>query len=336
MPRSLVTGAAGFIGSHLVDYLVAQKHEVTALDDLSGGYCSNINDQADFRRMSVVDRAGISALFKDKRFDYVDHLAAYAAEGLSHHIRHHNYTVNLLGTTNLINAAVNVRGVRCFVFASSAAVYGDITPPFHEAQCPRPIDPYGIAKYAAELDLEAAHRLFSLPYLVFRLNNVYGPRQNLSDPYRNVIGIFIRRAMEGGTLPVFGSGSQQRAFTYVSDIVPTIAKSVHVCNHHNQAFNLGNDCPVSIIDLIGSLEQELGKQLELQRQPARGEVDIVYQDTRKAKGAFGLRGCETELATGIQQMVKWAKSAHIGKRTEEPIAIEVRQCLPPIWSELQK
>ena len=134
-PKSLVTGAAGFVGSHVVDELVARGHTVVALDDLSGGFRDNVNSRTRFVEGSVVDAALIKNLFDEHGFDYVFHLAAYAAEGLSHFIRRFNYENNLIGSVNLINASVNHK-VKCFVFTSSIAVYGRNQVPMTEDLVP--------------------------------------------------------------------------------------------------------------------------------------------------------------------------------------------------------
>jgi UDP-glucose 4-epimerase len=190
-PAALVTGAAGFIGSHLVrELLRLGRVRVVALDDLSGGYRHNVADGAEFVEASVTDHATLARLFDKHQFRYVYHLAAYAAEGLSHFIRRFNYTNNVIGSINLINESVR-HEVESFVFTSSIAVYGAVEPPMREDQMPRPEDPYGVAKYAVELDLAAAHEMFGLPYVVFRPHNFYGEYQNLGDSYRNVIGIFM-------------------------------------------------------------------------------------------------------------------------------------------------
>src|SRR5271166_2604250 len=220
LPRALVTGAAGFIWSHVVRALLAQgRVEVVALDDLSGGFCRNILAGVEFVEASITDHAQLARLFQRHRFRYVYHLAAYAAEGLSHFIRRFNYTNNVLGSINLINEAVR-HEVECFVFTSSIAVYGAVTPPMREDQRPCPEDPYGVAKLAVELDLAAARHIFMLPHVIFRPHNVYGEFQNLGDPYRNVIGIFMNQIMQGRPMTVFGDGTQRRAFSYVGDIAP--------------------------------------------------------------------------------------------------------------------
>ena len=188
--KALVTGGAGFMGSHVVDALLARGCAVVVLDDLSGGFEDNVSPKAVFVRGSVLDRPLIDRLFKEHRFEYVFHLAAYAAEGLSHFIRHFNYQNNLIGSVNLINASV-LHNVKCFVFTSSIAVYGSNQLPMTEELDPKPEDPYGISKYAVELDLRAARGMFGLNSVVFRPHNVPGERQNTGDKCQNVLGIFM-------------------------------------------------------------------------------------------------------------------------------------------------
>ncbi|MFZ1691816.1 MAG: NAD-dependent epimerase/dehydratase family protein, partial [Flavobacteriales bacterium] len=141
MPVSLVTGGAGFMGAHVVKELLAMGHTVVALDDLSGGFADQVDPRATFVKGSITDHDLVERLFAEHRFDYVYHLAAYAAEGLSHFIRRFNYTNNLIGSVNLINASVR-HGVKCFVFTSSIAVYGALPPPMREDMVPKPEDPY--------------------------------------------------------------------------------------------------------------------------------------------------------------------------------------------------
>jgi len=186
----LVTGKAGFIGSHVARHLLRAGKSVVVLDDLSGGFEGNIPAGAELVKGSILDVALPEDLFAGRGIRTVYHLAAYAAEGLSPFIRRFNYANNVVGSVNLINMAVKFK-VGCFVFASSIAVYGKTDPPMTEDDTPQPQDPYGIAKYAVELDLKAAHEVFGLPYVIFRAHNVYGEHQNIADPYRNVIGSFI-------------------------------------------------------------------------------------------------------------------------------------------------
>lgn len=186
MITSLITGGAGFIGSHVAEQCLKNRHKVIIVDDLSGGIVENIPTSALFIKGSITDTDFLENIFSRHSITYIYHLAAYAAEGLSHFIRNFNYTNNLIGSVNLINLSIKYK-IRCFVFTSSIAVYGCSQPPLTEDMYPKPDDPYGIAKYAVELDLDAASRLFGLNYVVFRPHNVYGENQNIADMYRNVV-----------------------------------------------------------------------------------------------------------------------------------------------------
>ena len=190
-----------------MDSLLEIGHRVLVVDDLSGGFRENVNPAAVLIEGSVTDTILIDSLFATQNIDYVYHIAAYAAEGLSHFIRGYNYTNNLLGSMNLINNAIRSH-CRCFVFTSSIAVYGANATPMRESTAPQPEDPYGISKYAVELDLAAAQHMFGLDYIIFRPHNVYGERQNIADPYRNVIGIFMNRILRGSPAPCSGMESK--------------------------------------------------------------------------------------------------------------------------------
>src|SRR5215211_3516628 len=163
MARSLVTGGAGFIGAHLARTLSDSGAEVVVLDDLSGGFRENLDPGWEFVEGTILDAPLIDRLFAEHRFERVYHCAAYAAEGLSHFIKRFNYTNNVIGSVNLINASVN-HGVDCFVFTSSIAIYGAGQVPMTEDLCPEPEDPYGIAKFAVEQELESTRRMFGLDY----------------------------------------------------------------------------------------------------------------------------------------------------------------------------
>src|SRR3989338_8243057 len=204
MARVLVTGGAGFIGSHVTDTLLADAHQVWALDDLSGGFAENVPHQATFVEGSILDYALLEKLFNENQFEYVFHLAAYAAEGLSHFIKRFNYENNLIGSVNLINLSI-LHKVKCFVFTSSIAVYGKNQLPMLESLTPAPEDPYGIAKFAVEQELKASQNMFGFPFIVFRPHNVYGERQNIGDKYRNVVGIFMNQLMKNESMTIFGN-----------------------------------------------------------------------------------------------------------------------------------
>ena len=328
MTRVLITGVAGFIGSHVADYCLKQGFSVIGVDDLSGGFVENIPDGVDFRRGDITDPVFVANLWSDGNFDYIYHLAAYAAEGLSHFIRRFNYRNNLIGSVNLINEAV-LHNVRCFVFTSSIAVYGRNQTPMTEDLQPNPEDPYGIAKYAVELDLEAAHKMFGLKYVIFRPHNVYGERQNCGDKYRNVIGIFMNQLMAGQPMTVFGSGAQTRAFSHIDDVAPVIARAPLVPESYQQVFNVGADQPYSILTLANEIAKAFGIKPSVQHLPARNEVVDAYASHANVKRIF--RTSEPRsLTDGIKSMALWAKQRGIMKPVEFQ-EIEVGRDLPPSW-----
>lgn len=330
MAISLVTGGAGFIGSHVVNELIRMGDTVVVLDDLSGGFMENVNPKATFVNGSVVDHELLSKLFTQYRFDHVYHFAAYAAEGLSHFIRRFNYTNNLIGSTNLVNESIKHK-VKCFVFTSSIAVYGALKPPMREDMVPVPEDPYGVAKLAVEMDLRTAHEMFGLNYVIFRPHNVYGEYQNIGDRYRNVVGIFMNQLMQGKSLTVFGDGTQTRAFSYIGDIAPVMANCVNVPAAQNQVFNIGADKDFSVNELAKEIISALGIKSELRYLEARNEVLHAHADHSKVNKIFGEQPV-TSLRDGIVKMAEWAKKSGI-RKSERFKAIEITEKLPPIWLE---
>ena len=330
-PVSLVTGGAGFIGSHVADRCIELGHTVVVLDDLSGGNLDNVPPGAVFIRGSVVDDSLVNALFQRYKFDYVYHLAAYAAEGLSHFIRRFNYTNNLVGTVTLLNACVNSGCVKRFVFTSSIAVYGSAQIPMTEATVPLPEDPYGVAKYAAELDLRCAREMFGLAYTIFRPHNVYGERQNIGDRYRNVIGIFMNQVMQDLPMSVYGDGTQTRAFTHIDDVAPLIAESVNLPEAANATFNIGANQPYSVLDLAGIVADAFHVPVNIRHLEARKEVLHAFSSHELIDSVFGRRGA-VSLEAGIRCMADWAKS--VGPRQACAFGeIEVRRNLPGVWAD---
>ncbi len=329
MVRSLVTGGAGFLGSHVVDALLALGHKVTVIDDLSGGFVQNVAAEAEFVQISINDPESINELFKSHRFDYVFHLAAYAAEGLSHFIKHFNYMNNLIGSINLINASVNYEA-KCVIYTSSIAVYGN-SPllPITEDQPPMPEDPYGIAKLAVEQELRVTHEMFGLDYIIFRPHNVYGERQNIGDRYRNVVGIFMNQILQDSPMMIFGDGSQTRAFTYISDVAPIVAESVNIPGARNEVFNIGADVPYSVKYLAEQVALSMGVEPKVMYLPARNEVKHAYSSHNKLESVFGKRP-SISLAEGLNRMSTWTK-LHGARQSKKFGNIEIRKNLPSVW-----
>lgn len=328
MRISLVTGGAGFIGSHVAKHCLGLGHQVIVLDDLSGGFRDQVPADAVFVEGSITDAGLVASLFRRYDFDYVYHLAAYAAEGLSHFIRRFNYTNNVVGSAVLINEAVRHRVTR-FVFTSSIAVYGSCPPPMTEEMIPGPEDPYGIAKYAVEMDLRAAHEVLGLDFVIFRPHNVYGEHQNTGDRYRNVIGIFMNQIVTGQPLTVFGDGEQTRAFTHVDDVAPHVARSVEVPSATNQVINIGAATAYSINHVANVVANAFGVVPRVTHLPPRNEALHAYSSPDKAREIFGNAPGVT-LEDGVERMARWVKRIGLRESPAFP-AIEVDRNLPPAW-----
>jgi UDP-glucose 4-epimerase len=329
MSRILVTGGAGFIGSHVADALIQRGHEVTVLDDLSGGFRENVPTGAAFVHGSLTDAPLVQRVCADARFTHIYHLAAYAAEGLSHFIKRFNYTNNVIGSVNLLNAAINT-GVETFVFTSSIAVYGS-TPdlPMTEATPLRPEDSYGIAKYAVELELRACREMFGLDYVIFRPHNVFGPRQNIGDRYRNVVGIFMNQILRGRPMTIFGDGTQTRAFSYIDDVSGMMADAIAVRPSRNEVFNVGADQPCTLNELAGKVAAAMGVKPEVVHLEPRREVRHAHASHDKARRVFP-SATQTTLEDGLARMAAWVRRH--GARESAPFeAIEIARNLPASW-----
>ena len=323
-----MTGGAGFIGSHVADALIARGHDVTLLDDLTGGFAENVPGAAAFVRGSVTDHALVNGLFAERRFEHVYHLAAYAAEGLSHFIKRFNYTNNVIGSVNLLNASVNT-GVKTFIFTSSIAVYGNTPPPMTEDDVPVPEDSYGIAKYAVEMELRACRDLFGLNYVIFRPHNVYGPRQNIGDRYRNVVGIFMNQILQQQPMTIFGDGTQTRAFSYIDDVAPLIADVIGIPAAWNDTFNVGADKPYALLQLADAVAHAMGVEPRVVHLDARHEVQHAHASHDKVRRVFGAPP-QTPLEDGLARMAAWVRDH--GARVSAPFdAIEIARNLPASW-----
>lgn len=357
---ALVTGAAGFVGSHVAEHCRQLGMKVVALDDLSGGFRANIPVGMTFIEGDIKDAEHLDRIFTEHRIDFVYHLAAYAAEGLSHFIRSFNYRTNLVGSVELLNMAVK-HHVKCFVFTSSIAVYGSINDlsqmqnpnrslatsghkpkestevkstevkGLSESDRPTPEDPYGIAKYAFELDLHAAKELFGMDYVVFRPHNVYGPHQNMFDKYRNVVGIFINQIHHDLPLTVFGDGEQVRAFSYIDDVAPVIARGPLVPSARNEVFNVGADIPYTVNDLVHEVSDTMGsRDHPINYQPARMEVEVAVSTHSKVKEHFQTPE-PLRLDEGLRRTVSWYRAKGKFFQPVEFASVEVLSHMPPSW-----
>jgi UDP-glucose 4-epimerase len=304
--RFLITGGAGFIGSHLTHALTGRGDEVVVLDDLSTGDRGPLPPQVRLVVGSVEDADVVADAFRQK-IDGVFHLAAFAAEGISHAVKRLNYSVNILGSVNLINAALRT-GVEFFGFASSVAVYGAGRVPMTEDDVPVPVDSYGNAKLAVERELAVTMRLQGLPYFALRMHNVYGEWQNMADPYRNAVAIFMNQILRGEPITVYGDGGQIRAFTYVRDVVRALVAASDLPTAKGNVLNVGATTPTTVLAVADEVRRAMGRpDHPIVHLPARDEVRVAYTDNTRAVEVLGYWP-ETPLTEGIGRAAAWARA----------------------------
>jgi UDP-glucose 4-epimerase len=301
----IVTGGAGFIGSQIAARLPGSH----IIDDLSGGYRRNVPEHSTLHEVTLTDAAAVDRVFDEVRPELVIHCAAYAAEGLSHWMRRYCYTQNLVSWANLANAAVKY-GTRKVVVLSSMAVYGSQEPPFSEDMWTRPEDPYGAAKAAMETDVRALGEVQGLDWLIIRPHNVYGPRQNLADPYRNVVAIFMRQALAGKPLSVFGDGQQVRAFSYIDDVAGAIA-DLATSKASGEIVNVGGEEPIPILTLAKRVIYATGSTAGITHLAPRHEVRDAYCRHDALRRLLG-RWEPTDMTVGLRAMAEWARGLEIG------------------------
>ena len=306
--KIFVTGSAGLLGANYSRHLLKNGHEVVGIDNLSGGYKSFLpkEDNFTFVKMNLENQKKVVELFKTHKPEVVFHFAAYAAEGLSPFISNFNYRNNLIPSVNLINECINHDAK--IIFTSSMAVYGDQRSPFTEELTPIPMDPYGIAKYSVEQDLEVASQQFDLRYNIVRPHNVLGVYQNIWDKYRNVIGIFIRRVLNGQPMIVFGDGEQTRAFSDIKYYMEPFDKLID--NHDGETFNIGADKYFTLNEVAKTVQmigRKHGYDVPIEHGESRHEVKHAYCDHTKAKNMLEFKD-KTNLEQLIEDMFVWAKS----------------------------
>lgn len=306
----LITGAAGLIGSRLAGWIVDNQPDwkVVGIDDLSGGYSSNVPRKVEFVEIDVNDDTMLEKVFSYHKPTYVYHLAAYAAEGLSPFIRKFNYNNNLVATAAIVNKCIK-HEVERLIFTSTMAVYGHGNPPFDESHQPSPIDPYGIAKYACEMDIKVAGEQHGLDWCIIRPHNVYGVNQNIWDKYRNVLGIWMYQHMSGKPTTIFGDGEQTRAFSYVDDCLEPMWKAAVNSDASKQIINLGGikECTIKEANEVLKKVMGGGETVHLE---ARHEVKETSLSYARSVSILGYEE-RTSLEDGLRNMWEWAKKQPI-------------------------
>jgi UDP-glucose 4-epimerase len=311
--KILITGVAGLLGSRLSDWIIENMSDVhiVGIDDMSGGYRENVNTKVELWEMNLVN-GNIEECFERHQFDYVYHFAAYAAEGLSPFIRTYNYQNNLVATSRIITQCIK-HNIKRLVFTSTLAVYGhgdgNI---FDEKQLPKPIDPYGVAKYGCEMDIQIAGEQHGLDWCIIRPHNVYGIKQNIWDKYRNVLGIWMYQHLNGQPMTIFGDGTQTRAFSFIDDSLEPLWKASFKPEASKQIINLGGIEEVSINDASKILREVIGEG-EITYLESRHEVKNSIPTFQKSIDILDFE-YKTSMKEGLTIMWDWAKKQPMRER----------------------
>lgn len=321
--RILVSGSAGFMGSHLVDALIEKGHQIFGIDDLTGGFLRNVNPKSIFFKQDLREKEKTARIIKKIKPQILFHLAADATEGRSQftpiQCTQHNYLAYL----NTLIPCIRT-GLKRVVLTSSMSVYGSQRPPFSEKLSRRPDDIYGIAKAAMERATEVLAKVHGFEYCIVRPHNVFGPRQNMADPYRNVVAIFINRLLQNKPFYIYGDGEQKRAFTYIDDFTPYLFKTGFLKNCDGEIINIGPRQEYTINQLAKMVleaffeGQKIPKRFQPRYLPTRPmEVKNAYCTVAKAEKLLGYKPKIT-LREGVAKMIAWAKK--IGP--QKPVYLE--------------
>ena len=310
--KILVTGGAGFMGSHLVDGLIAMGHDVYSVDDLSGGYKDNINKNCHFYKLDLRSQTLVEKYIKQVKPTLVYHLAADATEGRSQFTPLSSTQRNYLAYLNVLIPSIKY-GLEKIVFTSSMSVYGSQIPPFSETMDRKPDDIYGISKASSERATEILSQVYGFKYVIFRPHNVYGPRQNLADPYRNVIGIFINCLLKNKNFYIYGDGNQKRAFSYVDDVIPYILNAGFLKQAEGEIFNIGpteaytiNELSTIILETFYNHKKIPSKMLPKYVSLRPVEVQNAWCTVDKAEQILNYK-TTVQLPVGVKRMIEWAK-----------------------------
>ena len=298
--RAIVTGGAGFIGSHVVDGLLARGDEVTVLDNLSTGRRENINEGAQFVQADLAEAA---EAFADARPEICFHLAAQADVRVSVERPDFDAEVNLLGTVHVLEAARS-HGTQVVFASTGGAIYGECESPADEDSPRRPLAPYGASKLGAEEYLETYNRLYDTGHVALRYGNVYGPRQ---DPHgeAGVVAIFLGRIARGEPLRIFGDGSQARDYVYVADVV----EATLAAQGHAGVFNVGTGTATSVLDLAEACQRVAGVSVGTEHDaPRPGELQQSVVDPARAERKLGFRA-RTSLEDGLAATWEFIRKA---------------------------
>ncbi|OGE72388.1 hypothetical protein A3H40_04050 [Candidatus Daviesbacteria bacterium RIFCSPLOWO2_02_FULL_38_15] len=326
----LVTGGAGFIGSHLIDKLVAVKHDVFAIDDLSGGKKENVNPKARLFIYDLRDTDKTDKTIKEIKPEIVFHLAANAAENKAQFSPIDITSRNWNTFINTLVSSLRV-GMKRIIVTSSIAVYGSLQTPFKETDKPEPEDLYGISKLAMEEALKVLSKVHNFEYVITRPHNVYGPRQNMNDPYRNVVTIFMNALLKKKPYYIYGDGNQKRCFSYIDDVVEALFNA-GIGDFHGMTFNIGADKDYSINQLSRVIQEITNVNIPpvyIDERPQ--EVKEAIADHTQAKKYLSYQD-KTSLMAGIKSTWDYAKKLGPQEYTFDEVEID-SPLLPRNWKK---
>lgn len=309
--RYLVTGGAGFIGSHIVEELTRRGHEVIVLDDLSAGKEANLSGvrkKIEFRLGSITDLAVVRSACKE--VDFVVHLAARTSVPRSVKDPLETNQVNINGTLNVLVAARDAK-VRRFVYAASSSAYGETpTQPKVETMQPSPISPYGVTKYVGELYAQVFGRVYGLENVSVRYFNVFGPRQDPTSQYSGVLSRFMLAVLQGNPPLVYGNGEQSRDFTYIENVVDETLRACEAKGASGMVFNGGTGAKITLNQVLKLLEKVSGKKIQAKYDPPRtGDIRDSQADISLARKVLGYRPL-VQFEEGLQRTWDWYKQVY--------------------------
>jgi UDP-glucose 4-epimerase len=318
------------MGGHVAEQLAAAGHDVVGLDDLSGGFRENVVEGVEFHEVDLRDEAKAEALVKGNPPEILCHLAANAREGASQFQPRDVCGRNLMAYANVLVPALAC-GVKKVVLYSSMAVYGEQETPFNETMPRRPVDVYGVNKTAMEEMTEILAEVHEFEYTIIRPHNVFGERQSLQDPFRNVVGIFMNRIMRGEPLYVYGDGEQLRAYSYIGDSLPAFLRAGEMRpDLDGQVVNVGGTRPITVNRLIELVTTAFEREVKVVHLPDRPrEVKNAYCTWQKSEELLGYEE-RFGLEEGIQRMAEWARSRGPQPWREESLELPSEKA-PSIW-----
>ena len=324
--KVLITGVAGFLGSHLAQKLSTMGHEIVGIDNMIGGYEDNIPQNIIFHKKDCCDHEKMNSYMKG--VDVVYHCAATAHEGLSVFSPYEIGKNNFLASISIFSAAISNK-VKRIVFCSSMARYGSQETPFNENMLPKPIDPYGISKVAAEDVLKNLCELNNIEWVIAVPHNIIGPQQKYDDPYRNVVSIMVNRMLQKKAPIIYGDGEQKRCFSYIDDCLTCLIPMLEQKNLNREIINIGPDEEFVTINKISEICSNItGSNLEpIYKKSRPREVKLATCSANKARKLLNYK-TSTDLNTGIKKTFEYIK-----KRGAMPfnyhINIEIKNELTP-------